>query len=163
MTHTKNIMYGKEITTPEQQNLYDRYEYVEKTIKELEKEKLANFNTYSQMKGKYAIKEHSLYLGMGDWSVSYDYPNEETKERERAERETYYAEKVAPLNDKVKKLRKEEYAILEKICILLHGYGTELYYAEKALQEAEQNLARAIEVVNYHKQRVEKLKQEENK
>lgn len=163
MTHTKNTMYGKEITTAEQQNLYDRYEYVEKTIKELEKEKIANFNIYDKIRGKYATKENSEYLGMGHWSVSYDYPNEEAKEREDIERETYYAEKVAPFYDKIKKLREEKDTLAKKICIALHGYGTEVYYAKDALREAERELARAIEVVDYHKQRVAKLRQEENK
>lgn len=163
MTHTKNIMYGKEITTAEQQNLYDRYEYVEKTIKELEKEKLANFNTYDKMRGKYAIKENSEYLGMGHWSVSYDYPDEKTKVQENIERETYYAEKVAPFYDKIKKLNEEKDTLCEKICVALHGYGTKVYYAKEALREAEEELAHAIEVVDYHRQNVEKLREEVNK
>ena len=156
-------MYGKEITTAEQQNLYDRYEYVEKTIKELEKENLTIYDTYLKMKGKYAIEDRSEYLGWGAYSEFYIYPDEETKERERIERETYYTEKIPPLKDKIKKLREEKNTLSEKICIALHGYGIKMYYAKKALQEAEQELTHAMEVVEYHRQKVEKLEQEENK
>ena len=64
---------------------------------------------------------------------------------------------------KLKNYAKKKTLLQKKICIALHGYGTEVYYAKDALREAERELARAIEVVDYHKQRVAKLRQEENK
>ena len=150
--------FNKTITTVEQKALYAECERIKKERNEIELKLKENWKVYWQMEGKYAVGTMSdPYVGQGMRGYVYQYPNEEVKNREKAEREAYCEEYICPLKDKSTELYERLGATLEALCVALWGYGREIYGYKQNLKNAEKELAEQMAYVEELKNKIAEL------
>jgi hypothetical protein len=152
--------FGKVINdNPMAMEIYTKQRDLLDQVAELEKQEKINFLAYTKMEGMYSIGTVSDPLaGQGFRGYNYEYPNQETRAKEREEREAYYEANVMPLRQKINELNKQAWALDEPLCIAIYGYGTEEYRMRTRLEEAEEELAQQIAYVEKLRKELEDFK-----
>ena len=111
------------------------------------------------MEGKYSTNIIN-YTEMSYRGYSYKYPNKETKDKEIAERETYYLLNVEPLKVKIKELRTMISDIDEKLCVAIFGYGKEHRRLLHNLEVAKKEFQESLKHIEELKEEIERLEKE---
>ena len=153
--------FDKVIDTPEALTIYNEQEHLRAKIKELEKACEKHFRKYLDMEGQYSLGTVSdPYAGQGFRGYNYEYPNQETKAKEDAERHAYYAKYIEPLREQIATLNKQFGELDEALCVALWGFGREYFSIYHNLTVAKKELAKQVA---YVKKLQKELKELENK
>lgn len=141
--------FGKVINdNPKAMALYDEQKALYAEINKLEAEKRDNISIWARMEGMYSVGTVAdPWAGQGFRGYDYKYPSQEIKAREKAERDTYHAEHIAPLTERISELQKKAWSLDEPLCVAVCGYGVEEHRARTRLAEAEKELAHQIAYV----------------
>lgn len=134
--------FGKIINNnPTIMRMYQTQKSYINEINQLQKIKSDKIIIWAKMEGKYSTEVISDHV----WSERgyyYQYPNEETKEKEEMERNIFHNENIAPLEKRIKELYKKVDELNECICIELWGFNSELYSLYEELINAKEELER---------------------
>lgn len=140
--------FGKVINTPEALAIYNEQQTHYAEVKQLEEQKKEHIRIYYGMEGKYALGTVAdPYAGQGFRGYDYKYLSPEIKEKECAERQAYYAEHIAPLNEQINALNEKAQALEEALCVALWGFGLNHYRIKHNLELAEKELAEKMAYV----------------
>ena len=141
--------FGKTINSnPVAMEIYTKQRELFDQVAELEKQEKENFLVYVKMEGMYSIGTVAdPWVGQGFRGYDYQYPSQEIKAKEQAERNAYYSANIMPLRQKIDELNKQAWALDEPLCIAVCGYGVEEHRVRPRLAEAEKELAQQIAYV----------------
>ena len=152
--------FGKTINNnPVAMEIYTKQRELFDQVAELKKQEKENFLVYVKMEGMYSIGTVAdTWVGQGFRGYDYQYPSQEIKAKEQAERNAYYSANIMPLRQKIDELNKQAWALDEPLCIAVCGYGVEEHRARTRLAEAEKELAQQIAYVEQLKKELAEIK-----
>lgn len=152
--------FGKTINdNPVAMEIYTKQRELFDKVAELEKQEKENFLVYVKMEGMYSIGTVAdTWAGQGFRGYDYQYPSQEMKAKEQAERNAYYSANVMPLRQQIDELNKQAWALDEPLCIAVCGYGVEEHRVRTRLAEAEKELAQQIAYVERLKKELAEIK-----
>lgn len=152
--------FGKTINdNPVAMEIYTKQRELFDQVAELEKQEKENFLVYVKMEGMYSIGTVAdTWVGQGFRGYDYQYPSQEIKAKEQAERNAYYSANIMPLRQKIDELNKQAWALDEPLCIAVCGYGVEEHRVRTRLTEAEKELAQQIAYVEQLKKELAEIK-----